>query len=313
MTNSFLSVYIDNNSVESKPLQFVRWFIWKLAIATLILMAIGVATRVMNAGLACPDWPLCYGKIIPTQQMNLQVFLEWFHRLDAAIIGLSVITLVIISWWNKSVLPKWLPIAITFSLFLIIFQGLLGALTVTKLLEFEIVTAHLATALLLFATFIFIGCLLTPSQGIINVGNLKWLGITACILVYLQCLLGGIVASRWALHQCFNSNQLCQVMNNHIIGVFPATISTIILFILVWRSPTIALPLKKLANSAGILVMMQILVGISTFKFHLQVEILTITHHLLGAILFGILLAFSIFAWRHTSESEIRANIVVRD
>lgn len=310
MTNSFLSVSIDNNSVESKPLQFVRWFIWKLAIATLILMAIGVATRVMNAGLACPDWPLCYGKIIPTQQMNLQVFLEWFHRLDAAIIGLSVITLVIISWWNKSVLPKWLPIAITFSLFLIIFQGLLGALTVTKLLEFEIVTAHLATALLLFATFIFIGCLLTPSQGIINVGNLKWLGITACILVYFQCLLGGIVASRWALHQCFNSNQLCQVMNNHIIGVFPATIATIILFVLVWRSPTIALPLKKLANSAGLLVITQILVGISTFKFHLQVEILTITHHLLGAILFGILLAFSIFAWLHTSESEIRANMI---
>ena len=34
----------------------------------------------MNAGLACPDWPLCYGQLVPTQQMNLQVFLEWFHQ-----------------------------------------------------------------------------------------------------------------------------------------------------------------------------------------------------------------------------------------
>jgi len=62
----------------------------EIVIATLILMAIGSATR-MNAGLACPD--LCYGELVPTQQMNLQVFLEWFHRLDAALIGISAIAL----------------------------------------------------------------------------------------------------------------------------------------------------------------------------------------------------------------------------
>jgi cytochrome c oxidase assembly protein subunit 15 len=76
---------------SSQPEERIRRFVWKIAIATLLLMAVGSATRVMNAGLACPDWPLCYGQLVPSKQMNLQVFLEWFHRLDAALIGLSAI------------------------------------------------------------------------------------------------------------------------------------------------------------------------------------------------------------------------------
>ena len=49
--------------------------------AVVALVVIGGATRVMEAGLACPDWPLCYGTLLPGKQMNAQVFLEWFHRL----------------------------------------------------------------------------------------------------------------------------------------------------------------------------------------------------------------------------------------
>ena len=77
----------------STPQDRIRRWVWKLCIATLILMAIGSATRVMNAGLACPDWPLCYGTLVPRAQMNLQVFLEWFHRLDAALIGVGALSL----------------------------------------------------------------------------------------------------------------------------------------------------------------------------------------------------------------------------
>ena len=82
---------------QSAPEDRIRRWVWKLCIATLILMAIGSATRVMNAGLACPDWPLCYGTLVPRSQMNLQVFLEWFHRLDAALIGLGAIALTVTS------------------------------------------------------------------------------------------------------------------------------------------------------------------------------------------------------------------------
>ena len=47
-----------------------------LVVALIALVVIGGATRVMEAGLACPDWPLCYGSLLPGRQMNLKVFLE---------------------------------------------------------------------------------------------------------------------------------------------------------------------------------------------------------------------------------------------
>jgi cytochrome c oxidase assembly protein subunit 15 len=252
----------------------------------------------MNAGLACPDWPLCYGQFVPTQQMNLQVFLEWFHRLDAALIGMSAIALSGLSWWYRHALPKWLPWIATLALFLVVFQGILGGLTVTQLLRFDIVTAHLGTALLYFCTLIIMGTALSTYQGTGAAGKLAWVGLVAAILVYLQSLLGGLVASRWALHQCLGGFQLCNVMNSHILGVFPPTILTIVLVWLAWRTPALAAVLRKLANLAAILVALQIALGIATFKFHLQVEPLTVTHQMIGATLLGVLIAFTVLAFK---------------
>jgi cytochrome c oxidase assembly protein subunit 15 len=288
----------------SQPSERIRRLVWKIAIATLLLMAVGSATRVMNAGLACPDWPLCYGQLVPSKQMNLQVFLEWFHRLDAALIGLSAIALAGLSWWNRRSLPNWLPWASTFALGLIVFQGVLGGLTVTELLRFDIVTAHLGTALLFFTTLLVIGTALMPYKGTGAVGKLPWVGLTAAILVYLQSLLGGLVASRWALHQCFGVSQLCTVMNSHIAGVVPATLTTLAVVFMAWRTPALHPTLRWLANLAAGLVVLQILLGIGTFRLHLQVEPLTVAHQAVGAALLGALVAFTVLAWRDRAAIE---------
>jgi cytochrome c oxidase assembly protein subunit 15 len=252
----------------------------------------------MNAGLACPDWPLCYGELVPTKQMNFQVFLEWFHRLDAALIGVSAIALVGMSWWHRRSLPRWLPWASTFALFLIVFQGVLGGLTVTELLRFDIVTAHLGTALLFFTTLLVIGTALIPYQGTGTVGNLPYVGLTAAILVYLQSLLGALVGSRWALHQCFGISQLCTVMYSHIAGVVPPTVATLAVVFLSWRTPALHPALRRLANLAGGLLIIQLLLGVATFRLHLQVEPLTVSHQAIGAALLGSLVAFTVLALR---------------
>jgi cytochrome c oxidase assembly protein subunit 15 len=237
--------------------------------------------------------------------MNLQVFLEWFHRLDAALIGLSAIALAGLSWWHRRSLPNWLPWASTFALGLIVFQGILGGLTVTELLRFDIVTAHLGCALLFFTTLLVIGTALTPYQGTGVVGNLPWIGLTAAILVYLQSLLGGLVASQWALHQCFGGSQLCTVMNSHIAGVVPATLATLAVVFMAWRTPALHPILRQLANLAAGLVVLQILIGVATFWLHLQVEPLTVTHQAVGAALLGALVGFTVFAFRDRTAIDV--------
>ena len=282
----------------ASPQDWARRLIWKIAIATLALMAIGSATRVMNAGLACPDWPLCYGTLIPSQQMNLQVFLEWFHRLDAALIGLSAIALVGFSVWYRRVLPVWTPWMSLFALGLILFQGVLGGLTVTHLLRFDIVTAHLGTALLFFTTLLVMGMLLMPFQPTGTAGNLPWFSLAAALLVYFQSLSGGLVGSRWALHQCLLVSQLCGIMNTHLIGVVPASLSTLAVVIAVWRRSALPAALRSLAKLAACLLLLQIALGIATFRLHLQVELLTVSHQAIGACLLGTLVCFTVLAWR---------------
>ncbi len=301
MTESVFQPTISSSKQASQPLVWIRRLIWKIAIATLLLMAVGSATRVMNAGLACPDWPLCYGQLVPTRQMNLQVFLEWFHRLDAALIGFSAIALSGLSWWYRKELPSWLPWTASFALFLIVFQGILGGLTVTELLRFDIVTAHLGTALLFFSTLIVMGTALLPYQGTKVAGKLGWIGLGAGILVYLQSILGGLVGSRWALHQCFAGSQLCSVMNAHILGVVPPTLAVIAVVWFAWKTPGLHKQLRMLANLAAALVSLQILLGVATFKLHLQVEPLTVTHQAVGATLLGVLIAFTVLAMRDRS------------
>jgi len=269
-----------------------------MAAATLFLMALGSATRVMNAGLSCPDWPLCYGELVPRQQMNLQVFLEWFHRLVASGLGLLVILLTSLTWWYRRSLPAWLPWAATLALGLVIIQGLLGGLTVTQLLRFDIVTAHLGTGLLFFSTLLATGMALVPYRGTGVAGKLFWVSTSAAALVYFQSILGGLVASQWALHKCLSASQLCSLMNSHLLGVVPATLATLALVFLAWRTPALHPTLRQLANLAGGLLGLQIVLGITTFRLHLQVAVLTVAHQAVGAALLGTLVAFSIIALR---------------
>jgi heme a synthase len=299
----------------------IRRSIWKIAFATLLLMAVGSATRVMNAGLACPDWPLCYGQLVPTAQMNLQVFLEWFHRLDAALIGLSTLLLVCSSWWYRHQLPTWLPWATTMAMGLILVQGALGAFTVTELLRFDIVTAHLGTALLFFITLLTIGtCLLpVPQSPNLQISSppTPLLPLTAAIFVYIQSILGGLVGSRWALHQCFGNSELCAVMNSHIIGVVPATLSCLAVVIVVWRNSNLPRSIRQLAAGTAGLLGCQILLGVATFKLHLQVAPLTVIHQTVGALLLGTLVVLTGLLWRlnratvaaHNSIDTVRASI----
>ncbi|WP_017717639.1 COX15/CtaA family protein [Kamptonema formosum] len=308
MANSVLHQDAAIAAPQSGAGERIRRLVWKLAVATLLLMAIGSATRVMNAGLACPDWPLCYGELVPAQQMNFQVFLEWFHRLDAALIGCGAIALAGMSWWHRRSVPGWLPWASSFALGLIIFQGVLGGLTVTELLRFDIVTAHLGTALLFFTTLLVIWLALIPYQGAGTAGVLRWVGLAAAILVYLQSLLGALVGSQWALHQCFGYGQLCAVMNSHIAGVVPASLATLSVALLAWRKPALHPTLRNLAFCAGGLLAGQIALGVATFYLRLQVEPLTVAHQATGAALLGVLVAFSVLAMRDQPSKTIPQN-----
>jgi heme a synthase len=177
-----------------------------LVIAVLALIALGGSVRAMNAGLACPDWPLCYGDIIP--DYHPQVYFEFIHRALAGLISLTILFLNIVVLRSKAVgaAVKWLCI---FSWVLLLSQVVMGGLTVLLQLKENIVAIHLGLGTGLFATLLLIYLSLKKQSEFDEyVGERiegKKLGVFPVVLafaVYIQLLLGGLVASHYAALVC---------------------------------------------------------------------------------------------------------------
>ncbi|MEN9215981.1 MAG: COX15/CtaA family protein [Gloeomargarita sp. HHBFW_bins_162] len=286
------------------PQVLIRRCLWFLAGATWGLMALGSATRVMEAGLACPDWPLCFGQVVPAQQMDLQVFLEWFHRLVAATVGLGVVLLVGLTWWWRTQLPRWVPWGGTAALVLVLWQGILGGLTVTQLLRFDIVTAHLGTGLAFFSVLLTLAVALLELPAVPQPipKYLPGLALGAALAVYGQSLLGGLVASRWAAHQCFLGRELCQVLHWHLLGLIPATLLALTVGIVALRQKRQIPWLGRLGHGVLTVLALQIGVGVATYQLRLQVEPLTVTHQAVGALLLGTLVVLTVLLQRLTVQ-----------
>ncbi len=58
----------------------------KIATGLIFLLLVwGNLVAGMKAGLACPDWPLCHGKVLPP--FRIDIYMEFLHRVIAALAG----------------------------------------------------------------------------------------------------------------------------------------------------------------------------------------------------------------------------------
>ncbi|MBI2027962.1 MAG: COX15/CtaA family protein [Deltaproteobacteria bacterium] len=115
-------------------------------ILTFILILWGAVVRVTGSGLGCPDWPLCYGKMLPPFQY--QSLLEWGHRMLASWVGLVTLALFVVSCFKKN--RGWKTILAAVILILVLVQAGMGALAVKYELDPLVIMIHLAIAMIFF-------------------------------------------------------------------------------------------------------------------------------------------------------------------
>lgn len=174
-----------------------------LVALTLGLITLGALVRAHGAGLACPDWPRCFGVWLP--EMNLRVGFEWSHRLVAGGISLLFLALSALALRDAELRPAVrLPIAIAAVVLAV--QIVLGGLTVLLGLAPWTVTAHLLTGTTFAASLLWIACSLRDRAAprprpTLPTGCRRavWL---ASALVVLQLALGGLVSSHYAGLDC---------------------------------------------------------------------------------------------------------------
>ena len=119
----------------------------------MIQVTLGAIVRVTDSGLACPDWPLCYGKLIP--EFDFNILMEYTHRLSASLLMLTIFSTTFISYkilkHNKIAIFATTGASIT-----VICAAIFGGITVISKLDWWSVPSHLALAeiLILFLSIL---------------------------------------------------------------------------------------------------------------------------------------------------------------
>lgn len=202
---------------------FLALFATVFAVAVIIL---GAFTRLADAGLGCPDWPVCYGHILwpmnaddvatanasfpDTPVEHDKTWPEQVHRILASSLGLFCIALVVIAWRQRKFDPnKLIPFNLPLLLLaMVILQGMFGRWTVTLKLWPQVVTAHLLGG---FATLALLWLLtlrlnnyrwtVTPATAQ-AMQSLKPILIIVLLLIIAQITLGGWTSTNYAALAC---------------------------------------------------------------------------------------------------------------
>jgi len=186
------------------------------------VVGLGAWTRLVDAGLGCPDWPGCYGFAIwPMSEMEISLANELYperkfeiakaipevvHRYFAGSLGLLIVGLFLFSVFSKPRNSFIVKITATMTA-LVLFQSLLGYFTVSLKLWPQVVTAHLlggfATTTLIFLTYLKLKeiNLETINHFSVSKNTLRVLNIAFPILI-VQIILGVWLSSNYAALAC---------------------------------------------------------------------------------------------------------------
>jgi cytochrome c oxidase assembly protein subunit 15 len=293
-------------------------------LAFLLIIAGGLVTS-NNAGLAVPDWPTSFGSIYKMPRMAGGVKFEHGHRMIAELVGLLTIVAAIWTWRVDK--RRWMRGLTLGAVAGVVFQGILGGLTVLNFLPPAISTAHAAVGQTMFcvlaaiAVFTSRSWLLEPAERI----TMKearpllrhcWLLIGA---LYLQLILGAAfrhvwtkwgptAANRWPAQKIIHAFLYPHIFNAVLVSVLVLYVSLRAI------SKHSGIPhLRRPALTLLVLLILQLLLGFSAYVTRViqgvdelqptaSLVTTTVAHMGLGALILAITTIFTIQTYRYSGE-----------
>lgn len=284
-----------------------------LAGVTYVLIVLGALVRANGAGLACPDWPLCFGEFIP--QFDFKVAFEWGHRVLAGSVGIVFAALA--GWTLRQ--PElrsrmWLGLLIT--ALLLVAQVILGGLTVLELLASWTVTSHLVTGNAFALALVLLGRRLSvlggPTEAHSEPASAIQRGFTtlAAALLALQIVLGGLVSSNYAGLVCPDWPTCMDgeffptwrgIQGLHLLHRSVGYACCLVIVAAAWVGRSHA-GSRSWLTTAGVFSLLQIVVGVANVLLRLPIEV-TGLHSALAAGLVCTLGVSAREAWRGAAAS----------
>lgn len=262
------------------------------------LIVLGALVRAHGAGLACPDWPLCFGALVP--RMNFETAFEWTHRLVAGAVSLAFAALAAIAL-RRAALRREAKPALLAAAGLLALQVLLGALTVWHLLAAWTVTSHLLVGNSFNACLLLLSLRLRAFSQDVEAAPRPAARAGRCTrpallaaggLLALQIALGGLVSSNYAgmacpeFPRCNGGAWLPSLRGNVGLHLAHRWHALLLLFALaaVAAAARATPRIGRLAALALLLALAQLGVGAANVLLAIPVE-MTALHSLLAALL----------------------------
>lgn len=181
-----------------------RLLLLATASATYALIVLGAFVRASGSGLGCPDWPTCYGGIIPP--FDAAALIESSHRWVAGAVSVLIVASTLVTFLRYRRQPRLLwPAAAT--PVLLVVQILLGAVTVLWELPPSVVLAHLTVALSILALLVWMAVAASPETlpddaAIKRFRRLAWGAVASVFLLvmtgaYMRSIAAGYACAGW--------------------------------------------------------------------------------------------------------------------
>ncbi len=197
-------------------IKHIRWMASIALLLALFVVMLGAYTRLTDAGLGCPDWPGCYGKmVLPNEADSARVdaqatfpnipiesrkaWTEMAHRYAAGTLGILILILAAIASFG----PRAVRVSPVFSITLVgilFFQAALGMWTVTLQLLPVVVMGHLLGGMTLAALLIWFRWRI--SDVFAYTSRFRPWVMLGLFIVALQIALGGWVSANYAGLAC---------------------------------------------------------------------------------------------------------------
>jgi heme o synthase len=270
--------------------------------ATFVLIAVGGLVRATDSGLGCPDWPRCFGKLVPPAELH--AWIEHSHRLVASVVVVLVAALVVAAWRTGQ--ARVVRRAAVAALAMVLAQAMIGAFVVWWKLRADSVTLHLATALALVGLLIFIDFRARHGPARRDGQDRRFVRLagTGAGLLYLQMLVGSTVTG----HQAGLAYPLAVLwpdlgpsvariqLAHRVLAVVVATL-VVATWLVARRTQRTHPTVTRLAGYAAGLVAVQVALGMANVANRLSA--LTVVPHLtVGALLWGTMVALVLHADR---------------
>ena len=176
-------------------IKHLRWVTTAAVFLALCVVMLGAFTRLTDAGLGCPDWPGCYGKMaLPVARDGLT---EMLHRYLAGSLGCLILFILVFARRYK--LP-WMLVGLVF------FQAALGMWTVTLKLLPVVVMGHLLGGMLI-VSFLSLFRAQLDDHSPVDLSAWHKATLLGVLIIFIQIALGGWVSSNYAGIACIGFPQ----------------------------------------------------------------------------------------------------------